>query len=161
MEDKFSSFLTRFDSAFLGSENNLRLVRNLQFNIQSTQDKFVKLAQSSIETVVGTVTLIFVIPYIHPLLSVLIQVSILFDSAIDFWQNQCWRRYELLQSRQAKKNGLNWRIVWYFNKLLENGWIMQILESYKLRRAKWVKTSFSQGYNDQVFGLFRNFSTSF
>ena len=161
LEDKFSSFLTRFDSAFLGSENNLRLVRNLQFNIQSTQDKFVKLAQSSIETVVGTVTLIFVIPYIHPLLSVLILASVLLDSALDFWQNQNWRKYELLQSRQAEeKNGLNWRIIWYFNKLLENGWILQILESYKLRRAKWMKTSFSQGYNDQVFGLFRDFSTT-
>ncbi len=161
IEDKFMQFLTKFDGAFLGSENNLRLIRNLQWNIQPTQTKMLQIGQDTVQTIVGVATLIFIIPLIHPLLIILIVISVLADSVLDYFQNQSWRSYELLESRQSsQKSELNWRIIWHFNKLLENGWIGQILDSYRQRRGKWMKTAFAQKYNDQVFSLFINFSTS-
>jgi ABC-type multidrug transport system fused ATPase/permease subunit len=161
IEDKFMHFLTKFDGAFLGSENNLRLIRNLQWSLQPTQTKMLQIGQDTIQTIVGVTTLIFIIPLIHPFLVILIIISVLVDTILDYYQNQSWRSYELLESRQSsQKNELNWRIIWHFNRLLENGWIGQILDSYKGRRKKWLKTAFAQKYNDQVFALFRNFSTS-
>ena len=162
LEDKFNTFLTKFDGAFLSAENNLRLIRNIQYSISDTQKKILQLGQSTIETAVGISTLIFIIPLIHPLLILLIVLSVLFDSILDYFQNQSWRSFELLESRQREqKNELSRRIIFYFNKLLENGWIYQITDSFKIRRSVWMKTDFSQKYNDQVFSLFRNFSSSF
>lgn len=159
LEDKFANFLTGFDGAFLSGENNLRLIRNLQWNIGSNQQKLISLAQKVVETIVGLVTLAFVLPLIHPYLLMLIFGSVALDSILDYFQNQIWRKYELLESRQQEqKLQLSWRINSYFNKLLENGWINQILATYRKRRASWIETSVAQGRSDQTFILFKNLS---
>lgn len=160
LEDKFANFLTNFDGAFLSGENNLRLIRNLQWNIGTNQEKLISLAQKVVETAIGLVTLAFVLPLIHPYLLILIFSSVALDSLLDYFQNQIWRKYELLESRQSiAKQQLSWRISSSFNKLLENGWIGQILATYRQRRASWIETSVAQGGSDQTFILFKNFSS--
>lgn len=159
LEDKFANFLTRFDGAFLSGENNLRLIRNLQWGIGANQEKIISLAQKLVETSIGLVTLAFVLPLIHPILVVLIFSSVILDGILDYFQNQIWRKYELLESREREqKFQLSWRITSYFNKLLENGWIQQILTTYRIRRSKWIETSVAQGKSDQLFILFKSFS---
>ena len=86
-------FLTKFDGAFLGSENNLRLIRNLQWSLQPTQTKMLQIGQDTIQTIVGVTTLIFIIPLIHPFLVILIIISVLVDTILDYYQNQSWRSY--------------------------------------------------------------------
>jgi len=160
LEDKFANFLTNFDGAFLSGENNLRLIRNLQWNIGTNQEKLISLAQKVVETVIGLATLAFVLPLIHPYLLILIFSSVALDGLLDYLQNQIWRKYELVESRQnLAKQQLSWRINSEFNKLLENGWIGQILATYRQRRASWIKTSVAQGSNDQTFILFKNLSS--
>lgn len=159
LEDKFANFLTQFDGAFLSGENNLRLIRNLQWNIGSNQEKLILLAQKLVETVIGLATLAFVLPFIHPYLVILIFASVALDSLLDYIQNQAWRKYELLESRQnQQKLQLSWRINSSFNKLLENGWIGQILATYRQRRSNWIETSVAQGKSDQLFILIKSFS---
>lgn len=159
LEDKFTQFLSHFDGAFLSGENNLRLIRNLQWNITSTQEKLINLAQKLVESVAAFGALIFILPLIHPYLLGLIALSVMADSLVDYLQNQNWRKYELVESRQdEQRRELEWRMNTYFNKLLANGWIGQIVKTYTERRAKWMETSYQQNRSDQFFGLLKTFT---
>jgi ABC-type multidrug transport system fused ATPase/permease subunit len=124
LEDRFNNFLTKFDGVFLNSENNNRLVRNLQWSIASTQKNMVNLVSGLVEVVVGLGSLGFILPLLHPFLLVIIMFSVSIDSILDFWQNQLWRKIELIESRQSEQRWeLKWRLNAYFSRFLENGWV--------------------------------------
>ncbi|MEI6728844.1 MAG: ABC transporter transmembrane domain-containing protein [bacterium] len=152
LEDKFTTFLTHFDGAFLSSENNLRLIRNLQWSLKDIENKFLTLIQKSVESVFGIAALIFVIPFIHPWLLGVIAVSVVVDLTLDFLQNQSWRQFELVESRQSEqRNELKWRIIWYFNQVLANNWMDKIFKIYTERREKYFQTRFSQENIDRLY----------
>lgn len=159
LEDKFTNFLTKFDGAFLSSENNLRLIRNLQWRLSDIEKKFTELLQKVIESGLGIFALILVLPLIHPYLLIIIITSVVVDLLIDYVQNQNWRQFELLEARQSEqRNEIKWRLIWYFNQILSNNWLTQINRVYTQRRNDFFKTQFRQQRLDQNFSLAKDIS---
>ena len=154
LEDKFTKHLTQFDSSFLGAENNLRLIRNLQWQFNSLQDKFIELIQGLIRIPVVIISFIFIIPLIHPLLMAFVVVTSIFSIVLDGLKSNLWRQYELLENRQNDQRGsLQWKIIFYFNSFLTNGWLENIYNLYKNKRAEWQLTSIKQNNRNQNFQL--------
>jgi ABC-type multidrug transport system fused ATPase/permease subunit len=157
LEDKFNNYLTRFDSSFLGAENNLRLVRNLQWGLASIQENFLKIFQLLIEIPVMIVTMLIVLQYLQPQLMVVIAITAIISMLLDAYKNQIWKQYELIETRASEqKNQLSWRIVWYFNNFLTNGWFDNIYSMYKTKRLVWQKLKLKQSYSADNFGFFIN-----
>jgi ABC-type multidrug transport system fused ATPase/permease subunit len=160
LEDKFTDFLTKFDGAFLSGENNLRLIRNLQWKINELEKKFTEVLQKSLESVFGLGALALVLPFIHPYLLVIITFSVIFDMVLDFLQNRSWRQFELLESRQSEqRNELKWRIIWYFNQIISSNWFKQINKTYQKRRQTLFVTQFNQGQIDRIFSFIKDISS--
>lgn len=145
LEDKFNYFLRRFDSSFLGAENNLRLVRNLQYSLGGIQDSFLRIFQLLVEIPVIAIGLGTILPLLHPYLMVIMVISTVIILILDGVKAQTWRQFELLENRQAEqKNQLSSRVVWYFNNFLTNGWLNNIYELYKNKRTTWQTTKLKQ-----------------
>lgn len=154
LEDKFNNFLKRFDSSFLGADNNLRMVRNLQWGLSSLQNNFLNLVQLLVEIPVSIVSLIFVFQYLHPYLLVSIIITAIIVMSLDGLKANSWRKYELIENRASEqKNQLGWRIVWYFNNFLSNGWLDNIYGTYKEKRAKWQVIKLKQNFSTENYGL--------
>jgi len=159
LEDKFTNFLTKFDGAFLSSENNLRLIRNLQWRLSDIEKKFTELLQKVIESGLGIFALILVLPLIHPYLLGIILFSVFVDLLLDYVQNQTWRQFELLEARQSEQRSeIKWRLIMYFNQILSNNWLTQINRIYTQRRTEFFKTQFQQQRLDQNFSLAKDIS---
>ena len=157
LEDKFINFLTKFDSSFLDSENNLRLVRNLQYSFDGMENKINNLFTKSIELVVSLVALIGIIPLIHPYLVALIFLSVSINIFLDMLQNNAWRRYELVENRKNDlRNEIRWRLIWDFNRILGNGWLKQIYQNYESRRKEWFEIKYNQGVSDRKYGILKD-----
>ena len=138
LEDKFNIFLTKFDSSFLASENNLRLIRNLQYNFDGLENKINSLLTTGIDLIVSLLAIVTILPFIHPLLLGLIVLSVLLNMFLDFLQNNAWRRFELVETRKNDvRSEIRWRLIWHFNRILNNGWIDQLYNNYKIRRNDW------------------------
>ena len=155
LEDKFTNHLTRFDSSFLGAENNLRLIRNLQWQFNSLQDKFIELIQGLIKIPVSIISFIFILPLIHPLLMGFVAITSIISIILDGIKSNMWRQYELLENRQNDLRwNLQWRIINYFNSFLTNGWLENIYNLYKNRRLEWQLTNIKQNNRNQNFQFF-------
>lgn len=145
LEDKFNHFLRRFDSSFLGAENNLRLVRNLQWSLGGIQNSFLRIFTLFIEIPVTVIGLVAIIPYLHPYLMVIMVISAGLVLSLDAIKANQWRQFELIENRQGEqKNQLSWRIVWFFNNFLTNGWLNNIYEMYRVKRSTWQETKLKQ-----------------
>ncbi len=145
LEDKFNYFLRRFDSSFLGAENNLRLVRNLQWSLGGIQSSILRIFTLLIEIPVTIIGLIAIIPYLHPYLMVIMVISAAFVLTLDAVKANQWRQFELIENRQGEqKNQLSWRIVWFFNNFLTNGWLNNIYDMYREKRSTWQATKLKQ-----------------
>jgi ABC-type bacteriocin/lantibiotic exporter with double-glycine peptidase domain len=119
----------------------------------------VNLVSGLVEVVVGLGSLGFILPLLHPFLLVIIMFSVSIDSILDFWQNQLWRKIELIESRQSEQRWeLKWRLNAYFSRFLENGWVKQIFGIYQNRRFAWSKTNIKQQEMDKLFAMFRGIS---
>jgi len=157
LEDKFTYFLTKFDTAFLSSENNLRLIRNLHFGISDIEKKFLQIFQNSVEIIFSFLALIIVLPIIHPYLLIIILVSVVFELILDYLKNQQWRQFELLETRQREqRNEIKWKLIWYFSDILNNNWLSQIIKIYTTKRETYFETTFKQGQGDRLFNLIQN-----
>jgi ABC-type multidrug transport system fused ATPase/permease subunit len=155
LEDKFNYFLRRFDSSFLGAENNLRLVRNLQWSLGGIQDNILKIFQLMVEIPVLVIGLGAILPYLHPYLMVIMVISSILVLSLDAYKANAWRQFELIENRQSEqKNQLNWRVVWYFNNFLTNGWLNNIYEMYQVKRKTWQDTRLKQTNRNDNIGLF-------
>ncbi|GAB4148545.1 MAG: hypothetical protein OHK0017_11340 [Patescibacteria group bacterium] len=154
LEDKFTKYLTRFDGSFLTSENNLRLIRNLQWRFGQIETKINTLLQKSIEIVIGAVAVIGILPLIHPYLLVLILCTVAVSMLLDVGQNNSWKRYEIIESRQYEmRHELRWRLILFFNRILANGWVTEVYRNYQNRRDSWFNTKYSQQNIDRRFTL--------
>jgi ABC-type multidrug transport system fused ATPase/permease subunit len=157
LEDKFNMYLTKFDSSFLGAENNLRLVRNLQWGLTGLQENFLKIFQLAIEIPVQVIGLIVVLQFLHPYLMVAIAISTVVIMLIDAYKGQVWKQYELIETRAyEQKNQLGWRVVWYFNNFLTNGWLHNLYSMYTNKRTIWQKLKLRQTYATNNISLFIN-----
>jgi ABC-type multidrug transport system fused ATPase/permease subunit len=162
LEDRFLNFLTHFDGAFLGSENNMRLIRSLYWRFGSIQEKVTAILNDLVKIIFGFASLIFILPLIHPYLLIIILFSIFLDSILDYFQNQRWRQFELVESRQhEQKMELRWRIFNYFNQIIANNWLGQISSSYSSRRQKHFNTKFDQDNGDKIFHFFKSTQSVF
>lgn len=158
LEDRFQKFLRTFDGAFLGAENNLRMVRSLQQNMSSMQTSFTSIIQSLIEIPVGVITLVAILPLIHPYLLGVITVSVVISLILDGLESNKWRQYELVENRRSGQRWeLRWLITSYFSQLLANGWIAQLYNSYTDRRTKYFETNFEMQQSSRWFKLINNF----
>lgn len=158
LEDNFRHFLKRFDGAFLGAENNIRLIRNLQWSVHSLQNDFLKIIQNLIEIPVALITLIGILNLIHPYLLGIIFVSVILSLLIDNFESNTWRKFEIIQNRKSEqRNELRWRIIWYFNQLLSNGWLSEIYKSYQKRREEYFQINFRMEQNSRQYKLLKNF----
>jgi ABC-type multidrug transport system fused ATPase/permease subunit len=158
LEDKFNYFLRRFDSSFLGAENNLRLVRNLQYSLGGIQDSFLRIFQLLVEIPVIAIGLGTILPLLHPYLMVIMVISTVIILVLDGVKAQTWRQFELLENRQAEqKNQLSSRVVWYFNNFLTNGWLNNIYELYKTKRTTWQETKLKQLRRNHNIGFLISF----
>jgi ABC-type multidrug transport system fused ATPase/permease subunit len=158
IEDKFNTFLKRFDSSFLGAENNLRLVRNLQWSLGGIQDNILKILQLMIEIPITVIGLLAILPYLHPSIMIVMIISTLFVLALDGYKANIWRQFELIENRQGEqKNQLSWRIVWFFNNFLTNGWLNNIYKLYQEKRAIWQKTKIKQQFKNDNISLLITF----
>jgi ABC-type multidrug transport system fused ATPase/permease subunit len=145
LEDKFNYFLRRFDSSFLGAENNLRLVRNLQWSLGGIQQSILRIFTLLIEIPLTVIGLFAIIQYLHPYLMIIMVISAGLVLALDAVKANQWRQFELIENRQGEqKNQLSWRIVWFFNNFLTNGWLTNIYDMYKEKRATWQATKLKQ-----------------
>lgn len=157
LEDKFNNFLTKFDSSFLASENNLRLIRNLQYNFDGLENKINSLLTTGIDLVVSLITIVTILPFIHPLLLSLIVLSVILNMGLDLLQNNAWRRFELVGTRKNDvRSEIRWRLVWHFNRILTNGWIDQLYANYKVRRCEWFELKYKQSNLDRRYELAKN-----
>jgi len=158
LEDKFNLFLTKFDSSFLASENNLRLIRNLQYNFDGLENKVNTLLTTSIELFVGLIAIVGILPFIHPLLLSLIILSVVLNMIFDMLQNNAWRRFELVETRKSSlRSEIRWRLIWYFNRILNNGWLDQLYHNYKGRRQDWFEIKYKQNKLDRSYVLAKNY----
>jgi ABC-type multidrug transport system fused ATPase/permease subunit len=154
LEDKFNNYLTRFDSSFLGAENNLRLVRNLQWGLGSLQENFLRMFQLLIEIPVALIGLVVVLQFLHPSLMIIIVISTCTVMLIDAYKSQVWKQYELLETRASEqKNQLSWRVIWYFNNFLTNGWLHNLYQMYTVKRKNWQDLKLKQSYATNNIGL--------
>jgi ABC-type multidrug transport system fused ATPase/permease subunit len=154
LEDKFNYFLRRFDSSFLGAENNLRLVRNLQWSLAGIQDNILKIFQLIVEIPVMMIGLGAILPYLHPYLMVIMIISSILVLSLDAFKANAWRQFELIENRQGEqKNQLSWRVVWYFNNFLTNGWLNNIYEMYQAKRKTWQDTKLKQFARNDNIGM--------
>ena len=150
LEDKFNKYLQRFDSSFLGAENNLRLVRNLQWSLNALQNQFLKLIQLLIEIPISIIGLLAVVQFLHPYLMILVVAFTIIFMSIDTYKAKVWRQYEIVENRLSEqKNQLSWRVVWYFNNFLTNGWLNNVYKLYTDKRAKWFEFRKKQVFKDQ------------
>jgi ABC-type multidrug transport system fused ATPase/permease subunit len=158
LEDKFNFFLRRFDSSFLGAENNLRLVRNLQWSLNGIQDNFLRMFQLLVEIPVIVLGLATILPLLHPYLMVLMVISSLAVLGLDGIKANTWRQMELMENRQSEqKNQLSYKLVWFFNSFLTNGWLNNVYEMYQVKRKTWQDTKLKQLNNDQNISLLISF----
>jgi ABC-type multidrug transport system fused ATPase/permease subunit len=157
LEDKFNQLLATFDGAFLSGENNLRIIRSLQWNLGSLQGKMVDFMANSIELVVGIIALVLIIPFFHIYLLVYLIIAAVLEMIIDALQNWRWRQFEIIEQRQSdQKSELQWRYIWYFNIFLQNNWLDQVLSIYKQKRANHNQTELKQHNTNKQFDLIKN-----
>ncbi len=150
LEDKFNTFLQRFDSSFLGAENNLRLVRNLQWSLNGLQDSIIKLFQLLIEIPLSLFGLVAVVQFLHPYLMIAVVAFTIIFMLIDVYKARAWRQFEIMENRLAEqKNQLNWKVVWYFNNFLTNGWLKNVYKLYQDKREKWFTLQKKQTFQNQ------------
>ncbi|MGL4758730.1 MAG: ATP-binding cassette domain-containing protein [Patescibacteria group bacterium] len=155
LEDKFNNYLQKFDSSFLGAENNLRLVRNLQWSLNGIQESFLRLFQLLLEIPISLIGMIAVVQFLHPWLMVLIIIFTVIFMLIDAYKTRVWRQYEIMENRQGEqKNQLNWKIVNQFNNFLTNGWLDNIYKYYVIKRERWFATKLKQSKNDLNISFF-------
>jgi ABC-type multidrug transport system fused ATPase/permease subunit len=161
LEDKFTDFLKRFDGSFLGAENNVRIIRNIQWDIHNLQENFINILQKLIDIPISTIALLGILQLIHPYLLITIVVSVLLSLASDNLESQAWRRFEMIQNRkQEQRSELRWRLVWYFNNLLANGWLQEIYDSYKKRREDFFEINYQMNKTSRGYQLGRNIINS-
>ena len=157
LENDFTDHLKTFDGAFLSGENNLRIVRSLQNNLDGVQERLVDFLAKSVEGLTGVVALLVIIPLIHPWLLLVIVLTAIADLGIDALQNLRWRQQELLEQRQREQRfELKWRYTSLFNVFLQNNWFNQIYNMYDVRRKNHMMTLLNQRMTDARFQLFRN-----
>jgi ABC-type multidrug transport system fused ATPase/permease subunit len=158
IEDKFNEFLKRFDSSFLGAENNLRLVRNLQWSLGGIQNNVLKILQLLVEIPITIVGLFAIIPLLDKSIMIVMVISTIIILALDGYKANVWRQFELIENRQGEqKNQLSWRIVWFFNNFLTNGWLNNIYKLYQGKRDTWQKTKIKQEFKNQNVSLLITF----
>ncbi len=140
LEDRFITFLTKFDASFLGSENNLRIIRNLQWGFVNMQENLLRLIITLIQVPAKIVSLIFIIPLLHPYLLVAILITAVFNIGFDNIKSNFRRIGELQENRsREQKNNLEYKLVSYFNTLLTNGWVSKLHIIYQDCRKKYFK----------------------
>jgi ABC-type multidrug transport system fused ATPase/permease subunit len=162
LEDRFNNFLTRFDGAFLDAENNLRLIRNLQWDFKNMQQNFTQIQQYLIEIPVSLITLLTILPLINPYLFGIILVTVVISLLIDHFQSNSWRQFELVESRKRDMRfSLQWRIVNYFNALVANGWLGELYKTYQNRRKEYFEIEYQQFAKDRLFTFLKDFFNQF
>ncbi len=158
LEDKFWNLLKTFDGVFLDGQNNIRIIRNLQWEITNIDRKFFDLVRLSIQGIVGIFALVAVLPLIHPYLILVAFFNIILGSFLDYLQNQTWRKYEILESRQNEERwDIKWGLINNFLIALSNNWLKDLLFSYNKIRANYFQTKYKQDQSDQFFLLLKNF----
>jgi ABC-type bacteriocin/lantibiotic exporter with double-glycine peptidase domain len=76
---------------------------------------------------------------------------------LDLLQNNAWRRFELVETRKNDvRSEIRWRLIWYFNRILNNGWIEQLYNNYKIRRTDWFDLKYKQNNLDRIYELAKN-----
>ena len=154
LEDRFINFLTRFDASFLGSENNLRIIRNLQWSFVGIQENLLKLIISLIQIPAKIISLAFIIPLLHPYLLVAILITAIFNIAFDNLKSSFWRVGELRENRvNEQKNNLKYKLINYFNTLLTNGWVSRLHVIYQKARSDYFRVERKQFNRNERLNL--------
>ena len=161
LEDKFNLFLTRFDDSFLGSENNLRLIRNLQWGLKKLENDITRFFEKGIVTIFGFFGILVVVRLVNIQLLGIILVAALLDLFVDYLQNQAWRQFELIESRQSEqRQEIRWRFIRYFSKVLSNNWFETLTNIYKKRRESFFTTQFRQQTIDRRYAFLKQFTNT-
>jgi ABC-type multidrug transport system fused ATPase/permease subunit len=162
LEDRFMQYLTKFDASFLGTENNLRIIRSLQWSFVYIQEAMIDLIISIISIPTKIVGLIFIIPFLHPFLIGVIILTTIITMWLDGVKSEYWRSSETMESRtKEQKNNLEYKAIDNFATLLSNGWINQLLNMYKVQRTKWFVIERKQFNRNERFGLLQEFVNLF
>ena len=158
MEDSYINKLKLLDSSFLSSQNNVRMINQMRYQIRSFQDQIIGLIQLMFEIPASILALIFILPFLHPLIVLFMVVVSLINLWIDAIKSNLWRKRELIQDRQSEQvNDLSWQIFRHFDIFLGNNWLEQMYKLYQNRRQILFETNKVQSFQDFNFGLFEKF----
>ena len=154
LEDRFINFLTRFDASFLGSENNLRIIRNLQWGFVSMQENLLGLIISLVQVPAKIISLAFIIPLLHPYLLIAIVITVIFNIGFDTVKSNFRRIGELQENRtDEQKNNLKYRLIADFNTLLTNGWVPKLHIIYQSYRQAYFQVERKQFNRNERLNL--------
>lgn len=153
-EDNFTNFLSKFDGSFIGVENNMRLVDDIQRQMRQIEPKISSMISKIITIPSSIITILFILPLIHPYL---IGIVILY-SLVNFtfenisWLN--WQKYEIVRSRLGGvASRIKGWILYYFPRVVGNGWVNKLWELYMEKRQKEFDVSYEQDQSDRKLNL--------
>ena len=154
LEDRFINFLTKFDASFLGSENNLRIIRNLQWGFVGMQENLLGLIISLVQVPAKIISLAFIIPLLHPYLLIAIVITVIFNIGFDTVKSNFRRIGELQENRtDEQKNNLKYRLIADFNTLLTNGWVSKLHIIYQSYRQAYFQVERKQFNRNERLNL--------
>jgi ABC-type multidrug transport system fused ATPase/permease subunit len=153
-EDRLTKFLQKFDASFLGAQNNVRIIRSIQYEIGSIQEDLLSVVRYMVEIPVTFVSILFIIPILDWRLVLTIFAVAAITLTIDKFKADRFRNWQLIETRQAQvSNSMRWDLINFFSRFVQNGLIATIYPRYQKERAKTLELQKSQWYGDYNLGL--------
>ena len=156
-EDNFTMFMSKFDSSFIGAENNMRLVDDINWQIRSIEPKITGLISKVITIPTSIITILFILPLIHWSLVVFVLVYSLINLAFEniAWLN--WQKYEVVRSRVGGiSNRIRSWIIHYFPRVIGSGWVTKLWKLYRTKREEEFELNFEQDEAGRRITLAKN-----
>lgn len=152
VQDKFFQHLGKYDYAFLGSESNLRIIRNVQYDVRKMQGELLGFITKFIEipsSILGFVIALFVLDW---RIIVALLVIALVGMVLDAVRGGQWRRWGVIENREwSKVVNIEWHLINDVNVFLANGWFRSLYGRFADMRNHWQNLKWKQKKTDIVF----------
>jgi ABC-type multidrug transport system fused ATPase/permease subunit len=161
-EDRFTQFLSKFDSSFIGAENNMRLVDDIHWQINSLESRLSDLLTSLVRIPTSIITILVILPLIHPYLIGFVilysVVNIIFENIS--WLS--WQKFEVIRGRLGAAAGRvkNW-IIYYFPRVVSTGWVDTLWGVFQEKREKEFEVNLKQDNIDRRIKLVKDIILNF
>lgn len=161
MEQKYFEKLATFDLTFLGTDNNIQILRAVGYIITFMQKSLLGLINTIIKLPTSIISLLFILPILHPYFFILIVISAIINLSLNAYSSQQYRKWSVILTRsQSQRFDFRYLLFYRFGNFYFNGLFDTINKKYDKIREKVFDLEYKRDTQNTYLNFINNFVSS-